>query len=426
MKRAGIVAVFLVVVVFVGLPLVRFIQDQNRDDADVAATPVVFARPALREVEETQRYAGRLTADSTVRVFPKGSGKVTSVLVRENEEVRAGQVVIALEDDVQRLQMEQARAAWQAAEAQYQKASTGARSEELESARASLAQSERDLVVAQSSLERQRSLFEAGSISRAQLDNAENAVSGAETRLANARRSLRLLETGAREEDLRAARAQADSARKQYELAQLQFDNTRIESPLAGTVVSILTEPGNTVGPQTPVAVVVNDNLMYAEFTVPERSYGRLAVREGDAAVRVYPLAYPDLPPLPGGLTTVSRVIDASTRTFSAEAAVENSGGILRPGMYVEVELILDRRENAVVIPAAAVVQRAGERVVFVAGADTAEQPPVARALPVTTGIRADGYVEITSGLIGTERVVVEGNAFLEDGQRVREISGAP
>jgi multidrug efflux pump subunit AcrA (membrane-fusion protein) len=326
---------------------------------------------------------------------------------------------VSLENDVQRLQMEQARAAWEAAQAQYRKASQGAREEELDNARASLAQSERDLSVARANLERQRSLFQSGSLSQAQLENAENAVSSAETQVENARRSLRLLETGTRDEDLSAARAQADQARKQYELAQLQLDHAQIRSPVAGRVVNLLAEEGNTVGPQSPVAVVVNDALMYARFTVPERNYGRLADREGEIEARIAALAYRDMEPAAGVLTTVSRVIDPESRTFSAEAAVENASGRLRPGMYVEVSVILSRRESAVVVPPAAVVTRDGQPVVFVAHTDD-----TARRVPVTTGLRGDGYVEITSGLLGSETIVVEGNAFLEDGQRIRAISG--
>jgi membrane fusion protein (multidrug efflux system) len=114
----------------------------------------------------------------------------------------------------------------------------------------------------------------------------------------------------------------------------------------------------------------------------------------------------------------VSRVIDPESRTFSAEAALQNESGRLRPGMYVEVSVILSRRENAVVVPPAAVVTRDGQQVVFVVQTDD-----TARRVPVTTGLRGEGYVEVTSGLLGSETIVVEGNAFLEDGQRIRAIT---
>ncbi|NBC30485.1 MAG: biotin/lipoyl-binding protein, partial [Spirochaetes bacterium] len=303
MKKVGLVGIFLVVVVFVGLPLVRFIQDQSGNEDAVAPTPVVLGEPERRSVEEIQRYPGRLSATSTVRVFPKAAGRVTRVHVAENDAVDAGDLLVSLEDEVQLLQMEQARATWEGAEAQYRKASQGARQEELENARASLAQSERDLTVAQASLRRQRSLFESGSLSRAQLEGAENTLSSAETRVENARRSLQLLETGTRDEDVSTARAQAQQARKQYELAQLRLDQAQIRAPVSGRVVSLLTELGNTVSPQSPVAVVVNDALMYARFTVPERNYGRLIELEGEVEARIAALAYPDMDPVTGVLT---------------------------------------------------------------------------------------------------------------------------
>lgn len=435
MKRLGIIALALVVGVFVALPVLRFLSDQGEEERAVEPTPVVLATPLRSRVEDVSSYPGRLAADSTVRVFPKVAGTATTVHVEENDVVAAGELLISLDDETQRLQMQQAYSAWQAAEAQYRKAGEGARPEELENARASLRQSERDLEKAQANLNRQRSLFEAGSISRAQLEAAENQLSGARTQVENARRSLQLLETGARREDVLAAQAQAESARKQYELARLQLRRTEIRAPVGGTVVSVATEAGNSVGPQAPVAVIVNDALMYARITVPERDYGQLSGRAGSVTARVRPLAYEDMDAVSGRLTSVSRVIDPESRTFSAEVAVENGSGTLRPGMYVEVDLVLEARERALLVPSTAVVERNGRSVVFIAQTAESGRPGeagsvaqseglTARSVPVATGLRTAGGLEITAGLAGGERVVIEGNAFLEDGQPIRVLSG--
>ena len=422
MKKVAIIAVAALALVFVGIPLFQFIQDRESAAETPTAAPVVFADVERRAVEQTRSYPGRLSADASVRVFPRSGGTVTTLHVSENDAVSAGELIMSLEDDTQRLQMEQAYAAWQAAQASLDKANTGARPEELENARATLAQSRRDLDLARSNFERQRSLYESGGLSTAAFEQAENRVAAAETQLENARRSLQLLETGARDEDLNAAQAQAESARKQYELARLRVDHAKIRAPVSGRIEQLLVDTGDTVGPQGPVAVVVNDELMTATITLPERDYGRLANRTQAVPARVRPIAYDDEAVITGDVTKVSRVIDPRSRTFTAEIAVKNTDDLLRSGMYVEVDLVLARRESALVVPSSAVVQRDNASVVFV-GMTQGDAGLMAQSLPVTTGLRHGRFVEVTSGLQGDERIVVEGNAFIEAGQAIRPIA---
>jgi multidrug efflux pump subunit AcrA (membrane-fusion protein) len=90
--------------------------------------------------------------------------------------------------------------------------------------------------------------------------------------------------------------------------------------------------------------------------------------------------------------------------------------------MFVNVELVVEVRENAMAIPETAVVRRNNQRVAFVLSED---EEPIAQSVPVSTGLAANGWIEIVSGLSPTDRVVVEGNAFLEDQQPVRLVEGS-
>jgi RND family efflux transporter MFP subunit len=187
-------------------------------------------------------------------------------------------------------------------------------------------------------------------------------------------------------------------------------------------VVEVLAERGDTVSPQNPVAVVMNDGLMKATLTLPERDYGRLVNRDAPISARVRPLAYEGEIVVTGEVTAVSRTIDPASRTFSAEVAVDNPDDLLRPGMYVDIDLILSQRNDAVVVPSSAVVQRNGHSVVFTAEA-RGDGAPIARPVPVKLGLRHGAVVEIREGLDGTEEIIIEGNAFLEAGQAVRPIA---
>lgn len=107
-------------------------------------------------------------------------------------------------------------------------------------------------------------------------------------------------------------------------------------------------------------------------------------------------------------------VVDQRTRALRAEVQIGNAERLLRPGMFVEVTVIGDRRENVPVIPRQALTDRGGRRVVFVLrGQRVARQE-------VTLGLGDDEFVEVREGLEPGDRVVVRGLETLTDQMLVR------
>ncbi|TDI22804.1 MAG: efflux RND transporter periplasmic adaptor subunit, partial [Acidobacteria bacterium] len=111
--------------------------------------------------------------------------------------------------------------------------------------------------------------------------------------------------------------------------------------------------------------------------------------------------------------------MDPETHTFRAEVDVDNSRGFLRPGMFVEAAIIVERRADVAVVPRDAVTERAGRSVVFVIDGQRA----VRRI--VSLGLGDDDQVEVREGVTPGERIVVRGLETLTDGTRVRVV-GAP
>lgn len=414
----------LIPALFVLIPVGRLVLGSNAEEADREGTPVVVSRPERRSLARSLTYPGNLRAGNTAVAVPRISGRIERVLVGENERVNAGEVIVELESEMVRIQMEQARAAWRAALAQYEEARRGAPEEEIENARATIEQSREDLESARADLNRTERLYEAGTVSRADFEDAQNQFQSAETQLANAQRSLRLLEQGASEEQLAAAEANADAARRQFELARLQFQYSRVTAPVSGTVSRITVEEGNTVNVGTPLLSIINDDLIYVSVHVPERHYGSV-VRSLDSGVlsaRVRPVAYEGELDFDGRVSFVGNTIDPQSRTFEVEIATENTAGRLRPGMFVNVELVLDVVEQAIAVPSTAIVRRNGEQVAFVLAPGDSTR---AISVPVELGIESEGWVEVVSGIEEDSQVVVEGNAFLEDEQSIRLVEGS-
>lgn len=216
------------------------------------------------------------------------------------------------------------------------------------------------------------------------------------------------------------ARYQAQAMQSAYELARLQVEYTGLRAPGSGLVVKVLKDEGNLVGTDTAVLLLVQEDPLELQAAVPERYYGQVAGSLERIEARLSAEGYPGQDPVPGKVSGMDAVVDPASRTFGLTVLVDNPAGRLRPGMYVEAELVLERVPQALLVPAAAVVERAGQALVFVLapGGD----PPRASARPVRLGLEAGEQVQVLSGLSLEDRLIVEGNAFLEDGQAVRPV----
>jgi HlyD family secretion protein len=381
--------------------------------AGPVTAPVVVQNPSRGPISRTLRYSGTLEPHAMVTVLSRVSGRVERILVSEGDTVKKGQLLVLMEDDVARLQADQVSAALEAAKAQLEKARRGVRPEELTSAQATLADAEKDLADAEEASQRADRLYADGAITKAAHEEAQSKLRAARTGVENAQRSVKLMELGAGSEEQRMAEAALASAQAQYDLSKLNLDNTRVTAPIGGQVVKVPIDEGNLAGPATPLAVIVNETAMVVKAAIPERRYGDfLAAGENVRADAVFS-ALADRGSLPGRMISIGATIDPATRTFTAEVEVTDPKGELRSGMYASVTFDVTRVADALLLPVAAICSRSGSRGAFVVDAG------VARFRALKTGIEGDATIQVVEGLAEDDRVVVEGNAFLEDGQRV-------
>ena len=411
-----VIVITAVVGLFVGLPLGRFLLQPEPEAAVIEPTRVVTANPVRSDAEVLAGYSGNLVPESSTAVIPKTSGRVTNVLITENQTVQPGQLLVQIEDDVLQLQLSQARSAYEAADAVYRQALRGVRSTELEIATAEVEQAEAELETARNALARSQRLYEAGAIPRSDYESVLDQFSSAETGVANARRQLTLMQSGAGQEELDAARANAEAALRQVELAELQLGYASITAPVGGTIASVLAEEGQLVGPSSGLVSIVNDRLIRARIRVPERLYGSFRGREGEMLARIYPEAYSSSEPFEGRVSTVAGIIDATSRTFEVDVAIPNADGRLRPGMYVRTEFVLQTYTNALQIPDTALATGSATPAVLVAANGEAELREVE-----VIDIAGPSSIVI-SGVDEIDAVIVEGSAFLSVGDPVQVI----
>jgi RND family efflux transporter MFP subunit len=197
-----------------------------------------------------------------------------------------------------------------------------------------------------------------------------------------------------------------------------QIEYATIEAPFDGVVTARTIDPGDMVyqasspkGSSQPLLKVAKLDVIRLKTYVPERE--AVWADKGDAAT----ITFDALPGqvFTGSIARLSGAIDPATRTMLAEIDLPNVDGRIRPGLYGQVRLTLERREASLALPAAAVQFRDGAAFVFVAAAGD-----VARRTPVQIGLNVDGWVEIRGGLHGDERVVTGSPPGLADGAALR------
>jgi membrane fusion protein (multidrug efflux system) len=213
------------------------------------------------------------------------------------------------------------------------------------------------------------------------------------------------------------AAAQLAVAESRVELARVALDRTEVRAPFDGVVGRRLVSPGDRVTDADPLVQIDAIDRLEAVFTMTDAG---IVVAEPGLPVEVRVAPYPN-ERFRGEVFFVSPTVDPETRRLTLKAWVPNPEGRLRAGLYADVELQVARRENALLVPEPALVSdRSGTYVWRVDAEQRAER------VPVETGLRKDGRVEVTLGLRPGDVVVAAGTHKVFEGVRVSDAARPP
>jgi multidrug efflux system membrane fusion protein len=212
--------------------------------------------------------------------------------------------------------------------------------------------------------------------------------------------------------------AQKDAAAADLENAKLQVEYATIRSPIDGRVGFRQIDVGNMIRSieRTAIAIVTQVEPINVVFTLPQEDLLAVGAQLADGkALTVTALARDGRLDLGSGtLSTIDNQVDAATGTFKLKARFENEQKTLWPGEFVTVRLMVERQDDALVVPAQAVQRSQKGAYVYVVSAEhTAEMREI------EVGLIQDGLAIIKAGLQDGEQVVVDGQFKLEPGSRI-------
>ncbi|SDB40420.1 membrane fusion protein, multidrug efflux system [Desulfonatronum thiosulfatophilum] len=211
------------------------------------------------------------------------------------------------------------------------------------------------------------------------------------------------------EEELDQVRSGKVQAREELRQAEIEYGRGLVRAPGAGRVNNMRTEVGEFVDRGQGIIELVDIDKIKVQVQVPEMDVRFLNV-EQPAAVIVDAFSEQTFS---GIVDFIAYRADPATRTFRTQVVVENPDGTIRPGMIARVMFVRQVIPDAVTIPLSAMIDRGGERLVYV------EEDGVARARNVSIGVIERDRIQITRGLEPGDRLIVAGHREVEEGTAV-------
>ncbi|MEK7397048.1 MAG: efflux RND transporter periplasmic adaptor subunit [Candidatus Poribacteria bacterium] len=489
----------------------------------------------LGTIQEELSLVGNIVADSEVAVFPKTMGKIEQQSVNVGSNVSKGNIMAKLEDkeltlrvkqaevmldtartgynqakalaevrvksqvaqaeaglvgadaalkqiqDIAKTrvssQLDQAQAGLEALKTNLKKIKDGARLEEKKQIEAMVQQAKANMDNSQADLERMEKLFNDGAISKQTLDGARTRTTVANSQYDAATQQLKLVEIGARPEDIQAmelqikaaesgltiAKSMSDSksweqdiemTKSRYDQAKAILDSAKslvsaksweaeiagaeagvkqadtglalakealsyatVTAPISGTVSKRNLDTGSMANPAMPMFTIVSMNIVKAIVEVPEANLSGLPLN-GNISVTVTGITEP----VKGQITLVSPVVKPASRTATVEITIDNPSHKLKPGAFAKVNIPLKINNNVVLVGRSAIIddkesKELGSKYAFIVDKDKI----IKRKVEI--GIAQGDTIEVVSGIQAGEKVVTAGQNLVKDGEIVK-ISG--
>jgi RND family efflux transporter, MFP subunit len=308
-------------------------------------------------------------------------GNVTRVLVSEGQHVRAGELLVEIDNREGQAKRAQATA------------SSSAVDEAIAGASAAVSGAEANAALAGATYKRFAALRARESVSPQELEEVAARKAGADAQLTQAKRGR---------DALLAQRAQAHAGLSE---AETFLSYSQVRSPISGVVTARMIDPGAQAAPGMPLITVEDDSQYRVETTIDEDLAG--SVHTGDAVT-----IDGDAKPVTARVTNVVSAVDPGTRSALVKIDLPRDSG-LRSGTFVRVVFAVGTR-SGITVPAAAVTRKGQLTSVFVVDKDN-----VARMRLVTLGNPQGDRVEVLSGIDPGERIVAAISNDIRDGVRV-------
>ena len=377
LKRRGIWITLLVLVILGG---VLFSKKKSSETAAASAKPAVSATPQMLEflpsdiavasqgdVSKLLSLSGALRAFNQATVKAKVAGDIREVLVREGEAVQQGQILIKMD--------------------------TGDFEARLAQARGALAAAQGQLEIARLARDNNKALLDKNFISKNAFDNGNNQYA--------------------------IALANVDSAKGAVAVAEKALADTSVRAPITGLISSRTVQSGEKIAIDVRLLDVVDLRTMEMEAPVPTQDIANIKIGQ-QVQLAIEGVA----DKVTGKVTRINPATAAGSRSIIAYIQIANPEGLLRAGMFGEMQLVVEKKNGVLLIPQTAIQQDSAQSSVYVIDNNLIQQKVV------QLGLKGDSngvpVVEVVSGLPKDSKVIKTNLGSLRSGlpARIAPVAG--
>jgi RND family efflux transporter MFP subunit len=378
-KKYIILPIILILVGLLGWRIYQriFTRENPSIPQRVGAVAVEVTEVKKITIRDVGVFTGTLLPKSQFIAAPKIAGRLEKIFVDIGDRVKHGQLIALLDDDEHVQQVEQARA-------------------ELEVAAANVEEIRSALNLAKREFDRAKALQAKDVVSLSELDVAESQYKSQE-----AKQKVALAQVAQKEALLKAAKVRLSYTR--IAASWQDGDEFRV-------VGERFVDEGAMLKANDPIVSILDIRSLTAVFHVIERDYAR--VTKGQVAV-VTTDAFPNKN-FTGTIARVAPLLKEAARQAKAEIDIPNPGLLLKPGMFVRVQIEFAKHEDAIVVPVTSLTKRNHQQGVFLANTQTNK----AHFVPVTLGIVSGEWAEVVMPSL-SGFVVTVGQPLLEDGSAI-------
>ena len=336
---------------------------------------------------------GEAFTEKKIALKTEVTGTIKNLNVKEGKHVRAGEVLVEIDDQEYRLKWERSEALRlkYLSDLLLDKQFAPPNKEMDAAAVERIKKAEQDF-------SKTGSLYGQGMMSREDFEKAKRSY------------ETLLIESGVKQAEVMAAAKGLTQAEIDAKIAQMELERTKIRAPFAGIISDIKVSPQEYISPGRELFTLVDISKIKVQARVLESEIGKMKVGY-EATLRFS--AYPGKT-FKGHVEAVSPIINPEDRTCAVHIAVDNTQEEIKPGMHAEVEIAADIYKDRLLVPQEAVLVRGGRKLVF------AVEEGLAKWRYIEVGLENKDYAEVLDGVKEGEMVIVEGHFTLAHDARVQ------
>jgi multidrug resistance efflux pump len=360
---------------------------------------VRIEKVATDQIDESYEATGTVRSRTATVISSQVMGVITSLKVREGDRVKAGQVLIEIDDRDAATQIEKAQAGLRQAESAVAEVD-----QSINAAQSAKAATEANKRLASSTLSRYQVLLDRKSVSPQEFDEVRARYQVAEAEVDRAQKMLEMLAAKKKQ-----AQAQVEQANADVSAARVRAGHSRVVSPLTGIVSAKHIEGGAMATPGAPLLTIEDDSSYRLEASVEESQVGKVQLNDA-VGIRIGSISGEELP---GKVVEILPAADPASRTYLVKIAIPQKP-LVRTGLYGTAHFSRGSR-RAITVANGSIVRRGQLTGVFVV-----DDTSTARLRLITLGRNLGDRNEVLSGLSEGERIVTGGVEKVTDGSRLQ------